>query len=157
MKKINLFFVQTLMVLSLIFAVGCNKNNDDNGDNGGKTVPDPQGTVLVSMRNANNGTTGVYPDGYDPSDFFYIDGGDNFVSGNYRWVFANVGKVNGLGDVKAISTSGWAQQVAVIPGYGYVGKHYPNNYIRIYVVDYIESTSGGIIGAIVKYQSPFEP
>jgi hypothetical protein len=40
----------------LVFAVGCGK--DDN-------VPEPEGTITVHMRNSNNGTTYITPEGCD--------------------------------------------------------------------------------------------
>ena len=42
-----------------------------------------------------------------------------------------------------------------VPGYGYLVR--ASGYARIYVVDYITSIGGEIIGATIKYQSPFIP
>lgn len=89
---------------------------------------------------------------------------DNFYgSWERNWKFVSIGKLKGLGNITKIPTSGWASQVAVIPEYGYVGASYGassyrmagTTYLRIYVMDYIESIGGGVIGADVKYQSPF--
>jgi len=78
--------------------------------------------------------------------------------------FVTIGKVNGLGKITSIPQSGWAEHVAVMPGYGYVGREDGGvyvgnyNYVRIYVVDYILAAgTDGIIGADVKYQAPFVP
>ena len=49
---------------------------------------------------------------------------------------------------------------AVEPGSGYVFKisdGYSDTYGRLYVVEWIVSTSGGIMGAKVKYQYPWKP
>ena len=146
--------MQTLMVLGLLFAVSCSKDDDPSDPN--TSVPDPQGTVLVSMRNANNGSTQVTPDGCDNS--FRIGNDDNFegvYSGRYQ--FVTIGPMKGLGNVTQIPSSGWAAKVAVRPGYGYVAQcQSSKTCVRIYVENYIESVSGGVIGADVKYQSPFE-
>ena len=99
------------------------------------------------MRNRDNGNTRL--------EYIYIDDGNNF-SGSYSY-FASIGKVRGLGNVSDIPTSGWASQVAVNPGYGYVAYNGGDNqFYRIYVEDYIVSTGGGIIGADIKYQTPFK-
>ena len=67
------------------------------------------------------------------------------------------GKVRGLGNVASIPTSGWADRVAVVPGNGYVAHNYwSDEFVRIWVSDYISgATTGGVIGAEVKYQKPF--
>jgi len=75
--------------------------------------------------------------------------------------------MSGLGNIKSIPTSGWAQKAAVTKGYGYIARciNVINNnvfvdttYVRIYVMEYlIAANSNGIIGAKVKYQSPFVP
>ena len=96
----------------------------------------------LAMRNTDNGNT-------------YLDNirikNENFIGAS----FVSLGAVRGLGNVSTIPTSGWADQVAVEPGYGYVA--YSNNqFYRIYVVDNIVSTSGGVIGADIKYQKPFK-
>lgn len=107
-------------------------------------VDDPTGTVSLAMRNGNTRL-----------EYIYIDDGNNF-SGSYSY-FASIGKVRGLGNVSDIPTSGWASQVAVNPGYGYVAYNGGDNqFYRIYVEDYIVSTGGGIIGADIKYQTPFK-
>ena len=67
----------------------------------------------------------------------------------------SVGAVAGLGDVYNAPEHGWTSRTMAVPGCGYLVK--ASAYARIYVVDYITSTGGGIIGAIIKYQSPFIP
>ena len=154
-----------LLATNLFFVAGCDDKNDP--DNPSNSVPDPEGTIMVSMRNTNNGGTYISPDGC--TDGFYIGEDDNFYGSWYGWKFATIGKMNGLGNVTNIPMSGWADKVAVVPGYGYVGcsisyssasiapsKTFKVAYARIYVTSWITSAaSGGIIGAEVKYQSPF--
>lgn len=145
MKKV---FTITLFGLALALA-GCGKADPDNGEHVGpnEKVDDPEGTVQITMRNGNNGGTSL--------DNIYIDKADNFHIG-YGGI-ASVGSVRGLGNVSTIPTAGWSGQVAVTPGKGYVAYDgYSDTYYRLYVMEYVESVAGGIIGAEVKYQKPFK-
>ena len=148
---------------AMLFFTGCNKK-DDSGGGSGKSVPDPEGTIIVAMRNASNEDTWIYPfpDIHYQSivPYLHITSSDNFEG--FDMQFTTVGKVNGLGNIISIPESGWATRVAVMPGYGYVGRYSNPNvdylYVRIYVVDYIlAAVNNGVIGATVKYQTPFEP
>ncbi|GHV49775.1 hypothetical protein FACS1894181_09460 [Bacteroidia bacterium] len=155
MKKFGFIFLKCAGALALCLLLsGCSTDDPDNPDS---AVPDPAGTVLVSVRNASNGSTFVNFDGGG----FSIGADDNFTGGSQ---FVTIGAMKGIGNITKIPASGWANKVAVVPGYGYVGRYnlynvMPYNYVRVsyfrlYVVDYIESTSGGVIGADVKYLSP---
>lgn len=155
-------------------ACGGDDDNDKtpNG-NGGGSVPDPEGTVLVQVRNYSNGKTWVYPEGYGGwrvvwhTCYFEIDDANNLLE--YEGEIVSIGETSGLGAIRNRPEKGWAFQSAVIPKCGYILRHKSMsdkngkptrdgyNYCRIYVVDYIKSTDGGIIGATVKYQSPFIP
>lgn len=100
------------------------------------------------------------------SNNFYVSGyGSGYGIGTPEIVC--VGNVSGLNGIKDIPNSGWTEQVAVQPGQGYIIRRKPVNindpgmdlyysqfctYARVYVVDWLESTSGGIIGAIIRYQ-----
>lgn len=145
MKKV---FTITLFGLALALA-GCGKADPDNGEHVGpnEKVDDPEGTVQITMRNGNNGGTNL--------DNIYIDRADNFCIG-YGGI-ASVGSVRGLGNVSTIPTVGWSDQVAVTPGKGYVAYDArTDTYYRMYVMEYVESVAGGVIGAEVKYQKPFK-
>ena len=149
-KKSNLMsllamIMVTMLTVSFISCGGDDDNeNPNNGQpvNPGTTVNDPEGTISLSMRNADNGKTYL--------DNIYISN-ENF-RGAY---FTSVGAVKGLGNVPTIPTTGWAEQMSVIAGNGYVA--YSNNqFYRIFVVSDIVATTGGIIGADIKYQKPFK-
>ena len=142
-----------VMSVSLV-SCGGDDDSEPNPDSGQDIKPDakvddPTGTISLSMRNANNGTTYL--------DYIYINKGDNFYGDGYVY-FTSVGAVNGLGNVSTIPTTGWTNQVAVKPGNGYVAYDKTRNtFYRIYVEDYIEAAvTGGVIGADVKYQKPFK-
>jgi hypothetical protein len=97
----------------------------------------------------------------------------------------DIGAVAGLGNVRQIPSVGWGNDFACEQGHGYVIKIQGNSvskgrylyrndddvqitpsdpdyweetqYIRLYVVEPIISTDGGIMGAKIKYQYPFNP
>ena len=147
--KTKQFFFAALAIAML--ATSCKENSF----NPQVKVPDPEGTITVKVRNADNGKTIV-------EYMFYITKSNNFTGYYSGYEFVDYGAVRGLGNVVSIPKSGWADQVAVIPGHGYVMRHLSNGYykyIRLYVVEEIvgANTNGGIIGAVVKYQYPFEP
>ena len=85
-----------------------------------------------------------------------------YIDGNHsKGDIACVGSVSGLGKIKNIPSSGWAEEMAVHPGQGYVVRHKYDGgnggkkfckYARVYVEDWIEGTSGGIIGAVIRYE-----
>ncbi|MBR4553655.1 MAG: DUF5036 family protein [Bacteroidaceae bacterium] len=158
----------TLFVAALPFSfASCGGDDDDNVDpnaNPGGTidpsanVPDPAGTIELSMRREDQGDTFL-----DESNI-HINNSDNFEfdSGwSYNGKIASYGAVKGLGNVSNIPTNGWADEISVKPGYGYVAYLYNKNsvengqYYRFYVVDYITTAGGSVIGADVKYQKPF--
>ena len=127
----------------------------------------------------SNGTTYPFDSSMKVKIFLGVDGNINFKivhhygdKSNWGWFpdeggeFADVGKVSSLGEVTAIPEKGWASNVAAIPGHGYVlrYKHSINlddnrfkmYYARLFVSDYLtSSTSGGVIGIILKYKDPF--
>lgn len=146
--------LKTIVFLSLWgILCGCGKDEIP-GDNPDKEVADPTGTILVSMRNENNGKTAIAP---KDAGSFYIDKADNF-NGYGSYEFVTLGQMKGLGNVTRIPADGWASQVAVRPGYGYVAAYSGGNsvvFTRLYVDSHMTAVGGGIIGADVKYQSPF--
>lgn len=125
--------------------------DDDDPNDPGNSVPDPEGTVELRMRNGNNGETSLRAGDFD----IWIDAGNNLVGAS----FAKMGKMKGLGNITKIPTSGWAEKVSVDPGCGYVARSHSGTYMRIYVIDYVTSAeqTNGIIGFTVKYQQPFVP
>ena len=169
MRKSVLFLMKTLLVLSmLVFATGCpDPKDEDVGNNSGnsteKTVPDPEGTITVSMANSGSKSKqqvrgyGLVVDD-DPADVCWIaiNSDNNFVT-QYCQV-ANVGKVSGLGSITKIPNSGYSGFMSVEPQHGYVVRaDTDGSYTRLYVVEWTKNTSGGITGAKVKYQRPFVP
>lgn len=126
-----------------------------------KPVPDPAGTVTVNIVNDDETISLGEPIS------IAMDNGNNFRAYSYvgSCKIVNVGKVAGLGNITEIPTSGWKEKAAVVPGEGYVLRwsRYDSytgiteqSFARVYVVGYMESTTGGIMGAQIKYQCPFQ-
>lgn len=83
--------------------------------------------------------------------YLYIDEDNNFVTYGHLDII-DVGKKK-ISQINTIPASGWQRQVAVIPGHGYIAKssYGITLYVKIYVVDWMKNTYGGIIGAEVQY------
>lgn len=112
-----------------------------------KDVPDPTGTISLSMRSKNGASTPTYLG----NTSLHINEADNFDG---YGPIVDLGAVKGLGNVSAIPKIGYAGEVKVTPSHGYVYCT-GGDFYRIFVTDYIVDTGGGIIGADVKYQAPF--
>lgn len=137
------FFFRTLAAVALL-SVSCSKSDAVDPNDPNAQLPDPSGTITLSMRNANSGTT------YLADSNIYIDKADNFTGAT----FVSLGPVRGLGNVNYIPKTGWVSKIAVVPGEGYVA--YSNGtFYRIYVTGYTTNIANEIIGAEVKYQAPF--
>lgn len=186
MKK-NQFWKTVLVLTVTIFSVGFFSCKDDDDDKkGGEesatiTENDPEGTIIANLNNnanherwgyISNGLTifnlrGFIDDFVDYDIDLGINNANNFIIGadidSSIGRIINVGKVKGLAGIKTIPETGWSEELAVIPRNGYIlsGEasygDYSKQYARIYVVDYITSTSGGIIGATIKYQPNWNP
>ena len=179
--KLNLRKVATIIaclaVTSMMFS-GCKKDEtskNENPDNPETPVLDPEGTMTANISESTPISV------YDENNFWmggvYWKSPDNFLlsghNGSY-WCYlsiCNLGKINGLGNITKIPSSGFSTpmiastDIACEVGHGYVIKFdYKENgetkktvYARLFVVESIISTTGGIMGAKVKYQYPFEP
>lgn len=131
--------VLVMVLCTSTILTSCEKDDFDEG-------------IEMRMRN--------YGNGYDilwllalPSDYginLEITNSNNFKTGG---AIADVGSVRNLGKIKSVPTSGWTSTIAVKPGHGYVVCRYDSyEYARVYVKDWIEGTSGGILGAVIVYQ-----
>lgn len=143
-------------------AISCSKDDGNDPTDPGNKVPDPEGTVELNMRNADNGKTFL-------GGYIYIDAANNFSG----FLFVDLGEMKGLGNITQFTTAGNSGSCAVIPGHGYLAySNYKYNYrtfpsgkkayivglvYRIYVDSYILSAANTILGAKIKYQSSFNP
>lgn len=143
MKKLKTLLALWLMAMTMGYTLtSCEKEEID--------IP---GSVTVKMR--NDGSS-IYWN--DSRACLYINKSNNFRTTSYdHSEIASVGKVKGLGNIKKIPESGWAQELSVIVGHGYVVRYTkyddPNQYFyaRVFVRDEIIGTSGGIIGYTISY------
>ena len=144
-------------------SLGFTSCGDDDDNDGGSAR-----TVTANIRNDDDYLYIDWKDeeeGYSVYTGLRINDANNFVA-DYRSSdgIVCVGKVSGIGSIKKVPQSGWSEKCAVQPGYGYVLRsegyskygYSDYRYVRIYVVDYMEGTSGGIIGATIKYQAPWD-
>lgn len=67
----------TVLGAVLLLLISCSKSDEGNPNNPNESVPDPEGTVTLSMRNGNNGSTELSDSG------IYIDRADNFTGGYF--------------------------------------------------------------------------
>lgn len=148
MKKLSFYFSLLAIAAMAVAATSCTKEEIDSpgtdpGSDPTVQVPDPEGTITLSMRNDR----GTYLDN------FYIDDADNFSGGH----FVSLGEMKGLGNVTRIPKHGWSSKTAVVPGTGYVAYDSYDGFYRLFVTSYTVNTMNEIIGADVKYQTPFYP
>lgn len=184
-KKNLLHLMAILMVTMLSIGFSSCGSDDDREDTNVKSNVDPEGTVVVNIRNegsryAANISFGTYIQIIKNSDKsetreipitgeLYITSSNNFEGCS----IVSVGAVSGLGKINSIPKNGWTNSAAVVPRCGYIlkqegyGYDWINNelitsrhlvrYVRLYVVDYMTSaSSSGIIGATIKYQGDWK-
>lgn len=143
--------VFTFLLLAVAFAACSSDDDSTDGDGNIKpdvNVNDPVGTVSLSMMKGHDRNEGAT---YIGNSSIHIGNDYNFDGG----YFISLGTVKGLGNVSYIPTTGWADNVSVRNGNGYVAYSYGTFY-RIFVEEEIVGTTGGIIGYEVKYQAPFK-
>lgn len=151
--KTNKFNWMAVVLLPLMFL--CTACNEDVSD----------GVVTVKLRNDGGGfpLCGTYVR-MSSSNNFYLYSYDHRYQ--YEGEFVDMGTKR-ISQIKNIPTQGWAESVAILPGHGYIFRARPQSayygyneyqYGRIYVVGYTESaSSGGIIGAEIKYKESSTP
>jgi hypothetical protein len=158
----------------MCLAVGCEDKDDPNDPD--NAVPDPTGTITVNITEITREEEGIIIGlfggiAWYPPNNFLLGCNDYNENGNwqhYNVSICNLGSMSGLGNITKIPASGFTVpselnlSVACEEGHGYVVKFEKEDgsspeYVRLYVVESIVSTSGGIMGAKVKYQYPFVP
>ena len=138
-----------IFLLSFLFFIGCNDSES------GETLPDPPGTITINMDG-----NWIQPISDYIAESFCWDTPNNIIlwdSENNQ--ITSLGKVGGLAAIKKYPhvEIGWSRNVACEVGHGYIMRFFrwqPNSivYVRLYVVEKLVSTSGGIMGAKIKYQ-----
>ena len=128
-----------------IVSCGGDDDNNDNTNESAITENDPEGTIITNLTHNSSfylSGTNIYIQMWTNTNFGFYNGGAQV---------AVVGKVKGLGYITTVPLSGWTDEVAAIPGYGYVVRR-NDTYVRIYVVKYITTSTNDIKGCTLKYQ-----
>ena len=156
--RIRKYWMMLVIALTGLCTVSCGGDDDDNGQT--NYDGDPVGTVEIGL------VSGKDPYYVTAQNYLELDGDSYVIAVNLAnnftvwksWriqlsdpMIVSVGSVKGIGAINAIPSSGWTSEIAARPGNGYI-VHFRNEYIRMYVVDYMVDTSGGIMGVYVKYQ-----
>lgn len=162
MKKF--YLIATLAMSALLCGAlsACGGDEPDNPDepdtppvvNPDKPTPDPENTVTVNLLNNGDDAKISLGEGIR----VYIDPANNLCGYDGEQLLS-VGTVAGLGNITGIPEGEWKSAAAVVPGTGYVVRSAstPYKFARLFVVGFMQSTAGGIMGATVKYQCPFVP
>ena len=146
------WFIYLVVALFSFSFVACGDDDEGGTRDNPSTASDPAGTVVANL--SNNYVTIVTPTSIklNSSNNLQVDAGTSEAR------IVSVGSVNGLSSINKVPENGWSKEVAAIPGYGYIIKWIKSTnptvygYIRLYVVDWMTSTTGGIMGCTVKYQ-----
>lgn len=153
--------------------VSCGDDDDDDNGQESETISDkdPEGTIIANLTNTFYGHGWYWYEGIENMNgvnynYLGMNSSNNLeaeanthISSGLNVSIVSVGKVKSLSSINKIPANGWTNQVAAIPGYGYVyrSNNYGNiKYARIVAVKYMESTSGEIMGITIKYQENWE-
>jgi len=167
MRKVVLVFTKVMIGMSIVLtSISCSKD-DENSNTTPIEVTDPTGTITANI--AENVDIQIHNSELSISGTIGWCSPDNFdLEAGYQVSICDMGSLPGLGSVTEIPATGFTvlvkhnKSVACEQGHGYVVHFYNYNtmtseYVRLYVVEPIISTAGGIMGAKVKYQTPFNP
>jgi hypothetical protein len=150
------WFIYLVVALFSFSFVACGDDDEGGTRENPSTAADPVGTVVTNLANSNSVTIGYGSIKLNTSNNLQVSGCE----------IVSVGSVNGLSSINKVPENGWSRQVSAIPGYGYIIRWatsssydessktiiYTYGYARLYVVDWMTSTTGGIMGCTVKYQ-----
>ena len=169
----------SLALLSMVY-ISCGKEDKDSDESNDRsseiTENDPQGTIIANLQNTFHPTkNGYYDGGIDNMNnlstvYLGLNSSNNLEARSNNGFFSQIvslGEVKNLSQIKKIPDNGWTNQVAAIPGYGYIYRspycftmpcYEPEvSYARIYVVDYLKTSLGEIVGVTIKYQDNWVP
>ncbi|MBQ8467242.1 MAG: DUF5036 family protein [Prevotella sp.] len=163
MNKKNLLWSLLTILFASIFSVSfvsCGDDDDNNSNESTITENDPEGTIIMNLVNNDDD---IVIDEEWPYMHVGMTPQNNIDTWYYNAQIVSLGKVKGLSAIMKIPESGWAERCAATPGFGYIIRQSKVSaydarrtdgykYCRVYLVDFIKSTSGGIMGATIKYQ-----
>lgn len=121
-----------------------------------KSTKDPDGTIILSMTLESSSR-------YIGNSYieFWFDESYNIDARDGGCEIVIIGPVKGISDIskKNIPKTGWTEKAAAMVGYGYIIRDRyegsgidPENckYAALYVDSEIKSTTGGVLGYIIK-------
>jgi hypothetical protein len=111
---------------------------------------DPSGTATITLTNSVS-LCFSQTSGCD-SDITFSSISNNLFAGGETLGFVDIGEVDCLGEVTTKPTAGFVTQGSAQIGHGYVTKQIDGTYGRFYAKEYLQSTSGGIIGLKINWQ-----
>jgi len=164
MKKIRLLTILFMAIAVSMGCTSCEKTNQDDVDNGyylevkirnGGSLED-NCAYLFSLRSIdeNIGITAPACLSINNADNFYIY--SEALEYHASADIVCIGKASVMDKINDIPNSGWSVQAPVKEGYGYIarGKDYDGtlHYARLYVVNRLTNSSGGVIGATIRYE-----
>ncbi len=155
MKTIQKRWLPLFLLAAVTFLFpGCQGNDPDD---------DLAGVITLKMRNGNYRSGSATNLSVVWGAYLYIDEDNNFsvhTDGNFAQGYGtgdivDMGKKK-LSQITTLPSSGWIGKVAVQKKHGYIFRSKEPDaseytYVKLYVVDFITGTSGGIIGAEVQY------
>lgn len=160
--KIKNYWMMLAIVLVSLCTISCGGDDDEEGGSVENPISsnDPEGTIVINLVNNDDD---ICIDDEWPYMYVGMTPQNNIDTWYYSGEIVSVGKVKGLFAITKIPESGWAERCAATPGNGYIirqrkvdsndGRQTDGyKYCRVYLVDFITSTSGGIMGATIKYQ-----
>lgn len=151
MKKNNLVRLITIIMVSFtsLCNISCEKDEDayDTEDTITENLYQSEQLIFTYFLGRN----------FRIPVFIYLNSSNNLES---NCNIADVGKVKGLSRITEIPKGGWSNEIAAIPGHGYVLEgEYSGIYVstRFYIVENIVNKDNEIIGVKVKYQQLWNP
>ena len=147
------WFIYLVVALFSFSFVACGDDDEGGTRDNPSTASDPAGTIVANLAN-NSTVTFSVSESYGSKPQIRLNSSNNLSM--YNSEIVSVGSVNGLSSINKVPENGWSKEVAAIPGYGYIIQWRKSSstygYVRLYVVDWMTSTTGGIMGCTVKYQ-----
>ena len=153
MNMKTIWIILPLVLVSLCM-ISCGDDDEGGTREDPVTTADPEGTIVANL------TNDLHYINFKPySGLLGMNSANNLRTDQMEIV--SVGNVKGLSSITKIPENGWTNTTAAIPGYGYIlrsevkwdeaSQKHLYMYVRVYVVDYMKSTSGGIMGCTIKY------
>ena len=147
-----LTFASAVLLLS-----GCEKENGGNGNSDANSYENIDYWVYTFQIGVSGRLDGVFKMCATNDKFFHAENFYNTNNGyNYSCDICCVGEVAGLSSITVIPGD-WFESVAIVPGYGYVGRSTESSgykfYRRFFVTDIVKDSNGDWLAVKIRYAS----